>query len=685
MGQTLTEFIRDKLDGQDALRDEILAELRWRGMDRDHGLIFEDSIEELDTPIRRPQPGYRVQLRRDLKDKGRYLVTQVVGEHVTVAPMRLATDKRTWEVVPEGKLQAYPADDLMTVVTHTEKVFPGLVSAGSVGLETDAPSHIAIRGENLHTLRALGYSHHDAVNLIYIDPPYNTGSKDWIYNDKRVDANDGYRHSKWLAFMHRRLELAKELLKDTGVILVAIGDDEHHRLRMLMDDVFGEQNFISNITWQGSGKNDSRFTSGGVDYMLIYGKSVQALRESGVRWSEPKEGIDVLRRCAEDAWCTAEGDAARATATFRKLVRPHRAELEPAVYRYDQIDDRGRVFQADNLTSPNPRDNLRYTLQHPVTRREIPFPDKGWRYSRETMEGLIADGRVLFGPDETTRPRFKRLLDDMEARVPYETFTLSRMPASSHLADVLREKRFPYPKDHTVLMRWIRASSPPDAVIVDFFGGSGSTLEAVLRLNEEDGGTRHCIIATSNELGEKEEMALAKKGLAPGDEEWEAKGVFEYVLRPRIETIVTGTRPDGSTYDKALTAEHRVEFFHLDYMDDHGDLDTYIDYDMMSPLLWARAGAVGPIPERPEVGDSVVGERFAILFDTDQIKNLAAALHEKAALDTIFIVSPTAETYRQAAADLASRLDRPVETVHLERTYLDSRSWIPRDRRRRAS
>lgn len=351
MDQSLTDFIKERITDP-ALLDEVLAEIHWRGMDRDHGLIFEDSIEELDLPTRTPEVGDRVQLRRDLKEKGRYEVLSVSEEKATVVPVERDVHGRQWTRLEGAAEQTHPLAELMTVVIHTEKVFPGIVSAGSVGPETEAPSHLAIRGENLHALRALGYSHADAIDLIYIDPPYNIGNKDWIYNDKRVDAADGYRHSKWLAFMYRRLELAKELLKDTGVIIVAIGDDEHHRLRMLLDDIFGEENFVGDVVWQGGVKNDARFLSGGLDYMLIYAKSQVALTGSVGRWRELKGDFAALVQAGEEIWADADGDHASAVRLLAQWRAANKGVLAASVIEKARIEIDGSLFKATDLSWP---------------------------------------------------------------------------------------------------------------------------------------------------------------------------------------------------------------------------------------------------------------------------------------------------------------------------------------------
>jgi adenine-specific DNA-methyltransferase len=390
----------------------------------------------------------------------------------------------------------------------------------------DTTRNLFIEGDNLEALKLLQESYLGKVKLIYIDPPYNTGN-DFVYEDDfaessadylarsgqrsetgdRLVANteaNGRFHSDWLSMMYSRLKLARGLLSDDGVMIVAIDDHEHANLRKLLDQVLGSENFIANVTWQGSGKNDARYTAGGVDYMLIYAKNERLLRSLDTRWKEPKPGIDEVEAVARRAWEESGGDPAKATTLFRSGVRAIKADLEPAVFRYDQIDESGRVFQATDVTSPNPRPNLQYPVLHPVTRRPVKMHPNGWRYSADTMEALIAGGRVIFGSDETTSPRLKRFLDEQGERVPYPTFTQVRMPGSKKLADLLGPDVFDHPKDTAVLARWFGAITRdnPDAVILDFCAGSGSTGHAVMDLNAADGGHRRYILVQLDEATE---------------------------------------------------------------------------------------------------------------------------------------------------------------------------------------
>lgn len=639
----------------DVLRNRLAREIDLLRGSRRFGLVFErhlpESVRLPDHPIRR---GVKVSVR----DESTSETWRVVG----------FTDTTRRTATLDGDGGTRPVDELVVVREFGEAVFPGLQSLVRLAAgAADAPWHTVINGENFHALQALRSTHRGNVDLIYIDPPYNTGNEGWIYNDRYVDTNDRAKSSKWLSFMERRLLIARDLLKETGVIVAAIGDQEHHRLRMLLDQVFGVDNFLANVAWQGSGKNDARYTAGGLDYMLIYAKDESQLSEREVRWRELKPGVDDVLAAAADAWATSEGDAVAATRLYRTALRGLRGQLEPAVFRYDQIDDQGRVFRQGDLTSPTARANLTYDLIHPSTARAVPTPAKGWRYSRETMASLVAEGRILFGADETTAPSYKRFLTEHSFRVPYPTFTQSRMPGSRRLEDILGDRRFPNPKDSEVLMRWIRLLTSKDSIVLDFFGGSGTTTEAVLRLNAEDGGTRQSILITNNEVGAKQATTLRKEGHHPGDRQWEATGVFEYVTRPRIETVVTGQRRDGSRYSEGLAAN--VEMFNLNYLD-LGTVRRGREFEAIAPLLWLRAGAAGDrVTARPEEGWALTST-YGVLFDVDALAPFTAAVTEAAvagaAPAVVFVVTDSPTEY-QAATE---RLPVGIETVQLYEDYL---------------
>ncbi|WP_183093198.1 site-specific DNA-methyltransferase [Nocardioides stalactiti] len=390
-------------------------------------------------------------------------------------------------------------------------------------VDFDTTQNLFIEGDNLDALKLLQESYLGKIKLIYIDPPYNTGN-DFIYEDdfaetiseylersgqrsdsgERLVANpeaNGRYHSSWLSMMYPRLKLARNLLADDGVLIAAIDDHEHGNLRELLDLVFGGDNFLANVVWQGGSKNDARFTSQGLDYMLIYARNVAGLVEADVRWTEPKKGHAQVMEIAREVWDASGHDSAKATPAFRKRLREMRADLEPAVFRYDQIDETGRPFRTDNLAKPSATGTSRYDLAHPVTGLPVKMPREGWRFSPATMADRIAQGRVIFGPDHTSTPALKRYLEEMDTQAIKPVFTQERASAAYALKKLLDSDAFPYTKDVGVLARWIDAVTQGDreAVVLDFFAGSGSTGHAVMSLNAADGGRRRFILVQLDE------------------------------------------------------------------------------------------------------------------------------------------------------------------------------------------
>lgn len=653
--------ILDQLIGQiddESLRTRLAREVELLRGSRRFGLVFDrhlpESVRLTDHPIRK---GVRVALR----DESSSDTWTVIG----------FTDRtRAVAVLDNGGGEQH-VDDLHVVRTFGEPVYPGLQSVERIqNGPANAPWHTVINGENFHALQALRSTHRGKIDLIYIDPPYNTGNDGWIYNDRYVDENDRAKSSKWLSFLERRLLIARDLLKPTGVIIVAIGDEEHHRLRMLLDQVFGVHNFLSNVVWQGGRKNDSRYVSNGADYMLIYARDESAMAERGIRWREEKEGVREVLAQGEKVWREHGPDEQAATTAMRAWFKsqPKDSPVQALSRNVWFLPD-GTLCRDADTRSPNPRPNLQYDLLHPVTGKPCRMHPNGWVYAKETMERMIAEGRIIFRDSHNDVVGFKRPLADTSGNVVQSVFDRLRTHAGRHLQNVLNDKRFPFPKDHEVLMRWIRLAAPADAVVLDFFGGSGTTTEAVLRLNDEDGGTRQSILITNNEIGAREAKRLRKAGCHPGDPTWEAKGVFEYVCRPRVSTVVTGKRPDGSKYSDGLEAN--VEFFNLTYLDP-GRVRRGREFEAVAPLMWLEGGARGDrIDEVPAVGWALT-EAYGVLFSIDALTPFATAVATAAATETppqvLFIITDSPTEYQQAV----ERLPVGIETVRLYEDYLSN-------------
>ncbi|MBJ8341044.1 site-specific DNA-methyltransferase [Antrihabitans sp. YC3-6] len=669
----------------ETLRARLAQEVDLLRGSRRFGLVFDrhmpESVRLPDHPIRK---GIRVALRDESS-----------AETWTVE--RFAD--RTREVaVLSGEGGEHRTTELIVVREFGEPIYPGLRSVERIeNGPADAPWHVVINGENFHTLQALRSTHREKVDLIYIDPPYNTGNDGWIYNDRYVDQNDRAKSSKWLSFIERRLMIARDLLKQTGVIIVAIGDDEHHRLRMLLDQVFGDQNFISDVVWQGGRKNDSRFVSNGADYMVIYAINKDAwavegvpvkdapdvhalcsdeIANRGARWRVTKSGVEEVLAQGQKVWHETGGDELEATQLMRNWFReiPKDSPIK-AMSRNVYFLPAGQLCSDTDITWPG-GGGPTYEVLHPGTGKPVQVPDGGWRYSTPArMQQAIDEGWVIFRQDHTKPIRLKKPLEGVTGSVALSVFERQRTHGSRSLFEpkkqtgVFRDKRFPNPKDPEVLAEWIGLCTPTDAVVLDFFGGSGTTAEVVMRLNERDGGVRQSILVTNNEVGATEAKNLRKNGLHPGDPGWEAFGVFEHVCRPRISTVVTGRRWDGSVYSDGLSTN--VEMFDLTYLDP-GMVRRGREYESVAPLMWLEGGARGArIKEVPDKGWALT-DTYGVLFDIDVLSAFSDAVTNAATNGVpplvVFVITDSDAEYQQTA----ERLPVGIETVQLYEDYLSN-------------
>ncbi|WP_330446787.1 site-specific DNA-methyltransferase [Kocuria rhizophila] len=380
----------------------------------------------------------------------------------------------------------------------------------------DTTKNVFIEGDSLEVLKILQKHYHAKIKMIYIDPPYNTGS-DFVYPDnykegldtylewtrqvneegKKLSTNadtEGRYHSNWLNMMYPRLKLARNLLTEDGVIFISIDDHEVANLRKACDEVFGERNFISAVVWQGGRKNDSRYVSVGHDYFLIYARNEAYLREKDIRWRERKVGVDEALSTAEFIWGKSGHSAEVATREFRAWLAKQ-PNITPAVSRFKNIDAEGRVYNADKDMGWPGGGGPRYDVLHPTTGKPVSVPSTGWRFTESRMEEQIKADLVEFGPDERKIPRGKTFLSELDDQVAESVFTQIRTTAAQRLGRLLGPGVFDYPKDEIVLQRWINLFGGADrnAIVLDFFAGSGSTAHAVMALNAADGGSRSFI------------------------------------------------------------------------------------------------------------------------------------------------------------------------------------------------
>lgn len=393
----------------------------------------------------------------------------------------LVWEERPELVEPEHALEE--ARGMFPVLTEE----PGL----AVG-EGDNPI-VLMEGDNYHALMTLTYTHEREVDVIYIDPPYNTGNEDFKYNDRFVDDIDEYRHSKWLNFMAPRIELAQRLLKDTGVIIVSIDDNEFAQLKLLLDRAFNERNFIGNIVRAtNSTKSNSNFLSVNYDYTLVYAKNKAALeahiKAEDAKWQVNKNNIaEYKKQIATLKRKKASSD--EITSELKELTKYPRF-IDFVNYWY--VDDRG-VYRKGDLGGV--KNGNKEPILNPLTKKPDPVPPGGFRFRKEELERLIKEDRIHFHTDGSL-PTVKRYLDENPKQRPKGIMSDDQRPDANLLEGMGIE--FDNPKQLAFIER-ILSIFNDDAVILDFFAGSGTTGHAVLKLNAEDGGSRKCVLVTDNE------------------------------------------------------------------------------------------------------------------------------------------------------------------------------------------
>jgi adenine-specific DNA-methyltransferase len=345
--------------------------------------------------------------------------------------------------------------------------FPVLKEKENKKITKDRKNHhnIIIEGDNYHSLAVLNFTHQEAVDVIYIDPPYNTGNKDFIYNDKFVDKEDSYRHSKWLSFMDKRLKLAKNLLKKTGVIFISIDDNEQAQLKMLCDEVFGLNNFISTVIWNKKNvvQNDARFFSTNHEYIHCYAKDMDYVK-------------------------------------FNLLPRTQKLN---STYKNIDNDPNGSWVSVKMDAKSGSKKNY-YEIKFPNGVVWKPTEGRFPAYTKENLLKFYNEGKLWFGKNGKNIPRKKVYLNEVKQGMVSNTIFLPEDVGSTQLAkqtlvNIVKKNIFETPKPVELIKRLIRLNSDKNGLIIDFMAGSGTTGHAVLDLNKEDGGNRKFILCTDNE------------------------------------------------------------------------------------------------------------------------------------------------------------------------------------------
>lgn len=689
--------------GDPALRADLERELAPLRGERELGLIFERHLPEkvrlLGLPIRR---GDTVEVRADTGSPTWRVVRIVSGSaHLE------RTDKDGMSLV-----DVRPTAELVVVREFGQPIYPGLRSVGKIERGGDKPYHAVIKSENYHAIETLLYTCEGQVDAIYIDPPFNSGARDWKYNNRYVDENDAYRHSKWLSFMEKRLRMAKRLLNPSkSVLIAAIDENEVHRLALVLEDVFpaSKIQMVTVLINPAGATIIDQFHR--VDEHLLFvhigaARPLRTIADTTVLASA-KVADDGKVEQRSFAWESVQRRGGNSTRDATK------AKFFP-IY----IDEKQKriVGCGDHLPEGHPREGAAKAPAGCIG--QWPIKTDGteacWQLSAPTFRKYLKQGRLRLGRKKAngswgvsflTKGHMKAIAsgeliakgkDDKgslvveraegvaSTQVGKTMWTNGAYSATEHGSTLLRRfipgRKFPFPKSLYAVEDALRfyVGDNPDALVVDFFAGSGTTTHAVARLNHQDGGRRRSVVVTNNEVSEREGAELAAQGLGPGDPDWEALGIFEYITRPRLEAAITGQRSDGEAIDgdyrfvdefpMAQGFDENVEFLELTY-EDPDRVQLGAAFEAIAPLLWLKAGAIGPRIDRAE-GPWALPEsgRYSVLFDPNAWPDYCQAVQDAETVTHAFIVTDSDAVFQRIAAELPAE----VEPVRLYESYLTS-------------
>lgn len=678
------------------LNPELARQIQKYVKDHSYGLVFENNLPEA------------VRL---------YKKTVCTGDVVNILPPRGQFDTEEnsvpWVVksVKDGvatlqhddETKAVPVEDVVVTVSYRDVIYPGLKEIDRIERgNPDDPYHMVINAENYHALEALTYAYAGKVDCIYIDPPYNKeNSHDWKYNCNYVDGNDQYRHSKWLAMMERRLKLAKQLLNPkTGVLIVTIDEVEVHRLYLLLEQLFPEfytqmVTYVSNPT----GSTQGRFSR--IEEHAIYCFAVDAYVNN---CSDPMIGED------------KEEKTVRWKGLLRSGTSAQRVDRQNMFYPVFVDADKGIVVSTGPALPFEQEPSF-----DPVDGYEVAWPIRSdgsygrWSVGSDTLKRLIAKGYVQLGQYDPKRRTYgisyissetEKQIDngsiiitgrdentgvvnveykDVHNQAVRTVWNRKRHNAGVYgtnlITDILgKDNSFSFPKSlyatHDSLLTVIKDNK--DALVVDFFAGSGTTLHAVNLLNAEDGGHRRCICVTNNEVpenrkgGEHNAKDMTEAGLRPSDSDWEKYGIANYVTWPRTKCAIEGVdiygKPlegnyIGSDIPMADGFKANAIFCELTY-ESAWPIRLDNAFDAIAPILWMQAGCRGPIIRR--IGKSyLTTDYYGVLFDYNQASKFCDKVKNTPSIKTVFVVTDDQRRY----SNMCRRLPG-IEVHRLYETYL---------------
>lgn len=680
------------------LRQRISDEVAVLSQNKKFGLVFDEHLPEC-TPL------YGIKIKRNM-----FVTDRNDGEIKNIyAVLKVKDGIATCRHKISGEISERNIDELVAVAQLGEPIFPVLSKVDQI---QNAPEsdlwHTLIEADNYHALQLLEYLYAGQVDCVYIDPPYNTGKDEWKYNDAFIDSSDHWSHSKWLSMMKKRLMITRRLLSSKGALIISIGYQEINRLVLLCEELFPEKQVVT-VTVQTSGGKPS----GGFNYLHEYLVFVvppefqsNELGFVGGKARTPFEGLTLatfsqsqrpnqtypifvdkktmhvigcgksLTERIEDGSYTGEKDDFNFDYTEApdgcEAIWPITSKGDKCVWRlissrFMEDWNKGYIKVSVNRSKKNPN---KYSIQY--------LPDgiiKKIESGKLSVLGKEENAPTLiFGDNKTVGADVPTIWSEKEF------FTTK---GTSQIDDIFGSKDFQYPKPLSLITEAIRSCTSEGSLVVDFFAGSGTTLNAVNLLNDYDGLQRRCIIITNNEVSKKQTKAFSKNGVLPGTQAWEEKGICQAITWPRTKNTITGKRADGSPLPGEYfiygdNDEHKMSdgfeanviYFRLGFVDKNS-VTLGRQFRQILPLLWLKAGAHGVCPsigKDEEPAMLVLPEnRMAILVDDTRFAEFETAVKKEAAIDALYFVTDFEGAYKDMAASFTDK-----KTFQLYREYIEN-------------
>lgn len=674
------------------LRNRIYDEVRKLKKQKKFGLVYEEHLPEAtilyDVPVKR---GASI-VRRDGDINEVYCVTNITGD--VAHCMRMDATK---------EVSIFNLNDIVVVAQFGKPIYPFVKKMDSVCNAPDSDLwHMLIEADNYHALQLLVYLYGGKVDCIYIDPPYNTGAKDWKYNNDYVDGNDAYRHSKWLSFMEHRLNLAKQLLnpKDS-VLIVTIDEKEYLNLGCLLKQMFSEaqvQMICDVINPRGTNRENEFSRVEEYIYICRFGDASINKTNNNMLGNTDETGK------ARVWYAFNRGNNPQSSAPrqfFPIYINEKTKEIvevgtslliDTPIEDYPTIDGLVAVFPINKEGNHSIWRAIPETTKEWVKKGYVKvstYEKKNQRWTLSYIPSGLQE-RIESGEIKATKKLASGVLDishieaDNEKVSPrtvwYQKLHNATDYGASIIKSIIPNHSFSYPKSLYAVHDTINffVANKPNALILDFFAGSGTTLHAVNLLNAEDGGNRRCIMVTNNEVSNEEAKKLSEQGYRQGDEEWEKLGIARYVTWPRTVCSIKGKDINGkllkgsylgSDIPMADGFKSNAIFFKLGFLD-KTEVAFGRNLKELIPLLWMKANAIGECPnmEFDTTPDMIIlpENKMAILVEEDAYPKFKDEV-SNVDIETVFIITDSEDGYRE----MTSRLNVK-QTYQLYRDYLDN-------------